>query len=196
MRISLIFLLLLLLLSIRHERVDLTFFNTHKNGSLFDFGDIPVPIQANITGHSYTEILPFHIGDGIQNISEIASVLPLPEHVLDFTQQDDTLFQYHESPIHVHHHEAHYQEDADLAADNSSSNNLEPEEQLNQEIPHVSHEDLLKIPVIGNTIVIDANKLSSSSSSSEEEDSASSSSSEENNHKAGVSAEVAAASSA
>lgn len=175
----------------------MTFFNTHKNGSLFDFGDIPVPIQANITGHSYTEILPFHIGDGIQNISEIASVLPLPEHVLDFTQQDDTLFQYHESPIHVHHHEAHYQEDAD----NSSSNNLEPEEQLNQEIPHVSHEDLLKIPVIGNTIVIDANKLSSSSSSSEEEDSASSSSSsEENNHKAGVPAEVvlgaAAASSA
>lgn len=171
----------------RHERVDLTFFNAHKNGSLFDFGDIPVPLQANITGHTYTEILPFHIGDGIQNISEIASVLPLPDHVLDFTQQDDTLFQYHESPIHVHHHESHYEEDREENA-SVNENGVEPEPI--GETPHVSHEDLLKIPVIGNTIVIDANRLSSSASQENTSSSSSASSEEETQHDAAVLSEA------
>lgn len=145
-----------------HERIDLTFFNAHKNGSAFDFGDIPVPIQANITGHTYTEILPVHIGDGVMNISDIASILPLPENVLNFTHNDNTLFQYQTNTIHHNH--------AQLLA--------EEQPLVYQELPpkhhqHVSEDDLLKIPVLPNTIVVDfksSSESSSSSSSSSEED--------------------------
>lgn len=155
------------------ERVDLTFFNAHKNGSFFNFGDLPVPIQANITGHTYTEILPIHIGDGPMNLSDIVSILPLPEHVLNFTQNNDTVFQYQSSPIQHHHHDLH---------ENPQENHVvlgdEVQPEYNQ-LPaahhqHVSQDDLLKIPVIGNTIVIDykssEESSSSSSSSSSEED--------------------------
>lgn len=158
--------------SCSHERVDLTFFNAHKNGSSFNFGDIPVPIQANITGHTYTEILPIHIGEGM-NISEIASILPLPDHVLNFTHSDDTVFEYHTNTIHHHEHT----DEQHPAPQQVPS---EGEEQQYLHLPvhhqHVSHSDLLKIPLIQNSIVIDLksseeNSSSSSSSSSSEEDS-------------------------
>lgn len=144
----------------------MTFFNAHKNGSLFNFGDIPVPIQANITGHTYTEILPIHIGDGIKNISDIASILPLPEHVLNFTQAENTLFQYKTSHIHHDHH--------DSETENHKPALIEEVPLQLHELPshhhqHVSSSDLLTIPHIANSIVIDSSSRSSSSSSSSEE---------------------------
>lgn len=143
-----------------HERVDLTFFNAHRNGSAFDFGDIPVPIQANITGHTYTEILPLHIGDGgVMNISEIASILPLPEHVLNFTRNHDTLFQYQSSPYHYNDKPQQPDETPSFVATEEQPLPIEHLAQHQQHHQHLNQEDLLKIPIIPNSIVVDYERL-------------------------------------
>lgn len=149
--------------------MDLTFFNAHKNGTSFNFGDIPVPIQANITGHTYTEILPIHIGEGM-NISDIASILPLPENVLNFTNSEDTLFEYQTSSIHHHEHNSNIQPEEGNTGAEEQDQHYQPYPTHHQ---HLSQSDLLKIPIIQNAIVVDfkSSEESSSSSSSSEEDS-------------------------
>lgn len=155
-------------LSFSHERVDLTFFNAHRNGSAFDFGDIPVPIQANITGHTYTEILPVHIGDGgVMNISDIASILPLPEHVLNFTRNHDTFFQYQTSPFHYHNQQPEQPEETPSFV--ATEEQPLPVEHLANHHQHLNPEDLLKIPHIPNSIVVDFKRLEDDLENQEEE---------------------------
>ena len=147
--------------------MDLTFFDASHNGSIFDLGDIPVPIQANISGHSYTEILPLHIGDGLTNISDIASILPLPEHVLNFTEDEDTIFHYQASPVHIHNEEEEHKEQQ-LADEISQADPL-PYVPL-YEPQHLDTDDLLQIPLLPTSnVVVDPNSSSSSSSSESSE---------------------------
>lgn len=64
------------------ERVDLTFFDAHKNGSNIDLGDIPFPIQTNISGHVTTSI------GVIQNGSDVLSTLPISRTIVNITEGD------------------------------------------------------------------------------------------------------------
>lgn len=102
------------------------------------------------------------------NLSDIASILPLPEHVLNFTQDENTIFQYQHSHVPHHHEDFHHGNGMPALADEIP--------QQFQTLPvfhpnHVNTDDLLKIPVITNTLVVDfdSSDESSSSSSSEED---------------------------
>lgn len=68
------------LLNFRNEQIDLTFFNPDKNGSIIDLGDIPIPIQTNISGHVITGIAPVDIGSisasNFNSINISESLLP------------------------------------------------------------------------------------------------------------------------
>lgn len=109
-----------------------------------------MPIQANISGHSYTQILPFHLNQQFENITDILSVLPLPESVLNFTHHNATEFNFAETPV----------QPISLTLEQSSEESSS-EEGVQHDAPvkifhphHVSQDHLLQIPVIGSEPVI------------------------------------------
>ncbi|XP_077302475.1 uncharacterized protein LOC143922931 [Arctopsyche grandis] len=48
--------------TLSNEQIDLTFFHPDKNGSIIDLGNIPIPVQTNITGQVITGIAPVDLG--------------------------------------------------------------------------------------------------------------------------------------
>lgn len=80
-----------------HERVDLTFYDAHSNGSHFDLGEIPLPVQTNISGQVLTGIAPIHIGS-IQNASDILSTLPLTGTIINITHSDTSFINLSHRP--------------------------------------------------------------------------------------------------
>lgn len=80
-----------------HERVDLTFFDAKSNGSYFDLGEIPLPVQTNITGQVLTGIAPVDLGS-IQNASDILSTLPLTGTIVNITHSDTSFINLSHRP--------------------------------------------------------------------------------------------------
>lgn len=81
----------------RHERVDLTFFDAKSNGSHFDLGNIPLPVQTNVSGQVLTGIAPISLG-AIQNGSDILSTLPLTGTIINITHSDTSLINLSHRP--------------------------------------------------------------------------------------------------
>lgn len=81
----------------RHERVDLTFFDAHSNGSHFDLGEIPLPVQTNVTGQILTGIAPISLG-AIQNASDVLSTLPLTGTIINITHSDTSFINLSHRP--------------------------------------------------------------------------------------------------
>lgn len=65
----------------------MTFFDAKSNGSHFDLGKIPLPVQTNVTGQILTGIAPIDLGT-IQNASDILSTLPLTGTIINITHSD------------------------------------------------------------------------------------------------------------
>lgn len=84
-------------ISNRHERVDLTFFDAKSNGSHFDLGNIPLPVQTNVSGQILTGIAPIALGS-IQNASDILSTLPLTGTIINITHSDTSLINLSHRP--------------------------------------------------------------------------------------------------
>lgn len=80
-----------------HERVDLTFFDAKSNGSHFDLGEIPLPVQTNVTGQVLTGIAPIDLGS-IQNASDILSTLPLTGTIVNITHSDTSFINLSHRP--------------------------------------------------------------------------------------------------
>lgn len=80
-----------------HERVDLTFFDAKSNGSHFDLGQIPLPVQTNVTGQVLTGIAPINLGS-IQNASDILSTLPLTGTIVNITHSDTSFINLSHRP--------------------------------------------------------------------------------------------------
>lgn len=53
-------------------------------------GDIPLPIQTNISGQILTGIAPVHIG-AVSNISDILTSLPLTGSIVNITQSNTAI---------------------------------------------------------------------------------------------------------
>lgn len=85
------------LFAIRRERVDLTFYDAKSNGSHFDLGEIPLPVQTNVSGQILTGIAPIHIG-AIQNASEILTTLPLTGTIINITHSDTSFINLSHKP--------------------------------------------------------------------------------------------------
>lgn len=81
----------------RHERVDLTFFDAKSNGSHFDLGQIPLPVQTNVTGQVLTGIAPIQLG-AIQNASDILGTLPLTGTIINITHSDTSFINLTHKP--------------------------------------------------------------------------------------------------
>ncbi|XP_055912279.1 uncharacterized protein LOC129946208 [Eupeodes corollae] len=74
------------------ERVDLTFFDAHRNSSHIDLGNIPLPIQTNVSGQVLTGIAPVNIG-AFSNPNELLNTLPLTGTIVNLTHSDTAYFQ-------------------------------------------------------------------------------------------------------
>lgn len=81
----------------RRERVDLTFFDAHSNASHFNLGDIPLPVQTNVSGQVLTGIAPVHIG-AIQEATDILSSLPLTGTIVNISHSDTSFINLSHSP--------------------------------------------------------------------------------------------------
>lgn len=80
-----------------HERVDLTFFDAKSNGSHFDLGQIPLPVQTNVTGQVLTGIAPIDLGS-IQNATDILNTLPLTGTIINITHSDTSFINLSHRP--------------------------------------------------------------------------------------------------
>lgn len=85
------------LLTYRRERVDLTFFDAHSNASHFNLGDIPLPVQTNVSGQVLTGIAPVHIG-AIQDATDILNSLPLTGTIVNISHSDTSFINLSHSP--------------------------------------------------------------------------------------------------
>uniref|UniRef100_T1P8U8 Uncharacterized protein n=1 Tax=Musca domestica TaxID=7370 RepID=T1P8U8_MUSDO len=74
------------------ERVDLTFYDTHTNKSHIDLGNIPLPIQTNVTGQVLTGIAPVNIG-AFSSPAELLESLPLTGSIVNITHSDTAFYQ-------------------------------------------------------------------------------------------------------
>ncbi|KAH8379636.1 hypothetical protein KR009_006257 [Drosophila setifemur] len=74
------------------ERVDLTFFDTHSNKSHIDLGNIPLPIQTNVTGQVLTGIAPVNLG-AFSSPQELLETLPLTGSIVNITHSDTAFYQ-------------------------------------------------------------------------------------------------------
>lgn len=74
------------------ERVDLTFYDAHTNHSHIDLGNIPLPIQTNITGQVLTGIAPVNIG-AFSSAAELLQTLPLTGTIVNITHSDTAFYQ-------------------------------------------------------------------------------------------------------
>lgn len=71
------------------QQVDLTFYDAQGNDSFLDFGDIPLPIQTNVSGHVITAITPVHIGtQNIENPLSIVNSIPITGTIVNITKSD------------------------------------------------------------------------------------------------------------
>lgn len=74
------------------ERVDLTFYDAHTNQSHIDLGNIPLPIQTNVTGQVLTGIAPVNIG-AFSSPQELLATLPLTGSIVNITHSDTAFYQ-------------------------------------------------------------------------------------------------------
>ncbi|XP_030372804.1 uncharacterized protein LOC115622860 [Scaptodrosophila lebanonensis] len=78
------------------ERVDLTFFDAHTNKSHIDLGNIPLPIQTNVSGQVLTGIAPVNIG-AFSSPQELLETLPLTGSIVNITHSDTAYYQLSKS---------------------------------------------------------------------------------------------------
>ncbi|XP_064539814.1 uncharacterized protein LOC135429444 [Drosophila montana] len=74
------------------ERVDLTFYDAHTNQSHIDLGNIPLPIQTNVSGQVLTGIAPVNIG-AFSSPQELLQTLPLTGSIVNITHSDTAFYQ-------------------------------------------------------------------------------------------------------
>lgn len=79
----------------------MTFFDAKSNGSHFDLGEIPLPVQTNVTGQVLTGIAPIELGS-IQNASnitsDILSTLSLTGTIVNITHSDTSFINLSHRP--------------------------------------------------------------------------------------------------
>lgn len=72
------------------QQVQLTFNAKNKNGTL-DFGDIPLPVQTNVSGQILTGIAPVHVGQ-VSSLDHLLATLPITGTIVNITQSEGGMF--------------------------------------------------------------------------------------------------------
>lgn len=113
--------------TVSRQQVDLSFFNAESNDSFINFGDVPLPVQTNVSGQIITGISPVHIG-AVQDVGDILKSLPFTGTIVNITEGDTSF-------IHV---------------------NRENVTDGDQEIHLDNNSDLSKLPILNNVLLPDS----------------------------------------
>ncbi|XP_063698853.1 uncharacterized protein LOC134829610 [Culicoides brevitarsis] len=70
------------------DQIQLTIFGSSHNGTL-EFGDVPLPVQVNTSGHVMTGLQPIHVGQ-ISNLTALADALPFTGTIVNVTKTEST----------------------------------------------------------------------------------------------------------
>lgn len=73
--------------TVTRQQVDLSFYNADSNDSFINLGDVPLPVQTNVSGQIITGIAPVHIG-AVQDFSDVLKSLPFTGTIVNITQSD------------------------------------------------------------------------------------------------------------
>lgn len=104
--------------------MDLTFFNAHKNDTHIDLGEIPLPIQTNVSGQVLTGIAPVNVGAiDVDHPEDILETLPITGTIVNITKSESSMFVVNTQNVTF--------------------------EELNT---YLDEDDLTKIPVVSNVI--------------------------------------------
>lgn len=107
-----------------HQQVDLSFYDTESNGTHINFGDVPLPVQTNVSGHIVTGIAPVHIGT-VDSIKDAIRALPFSGTIVNITNSDTSYLKV-------------------------NRNNITEAE---QSIILKNNEDLAKLPILNNVLL-------------------------------------------
>lgn len=99
---------------VTHQQVDLTFYDTDSNSSFINFGDIPLPVQTNVSGQIITGIAPVHIG-ALHNVSDILQNLPFSGTIVNITESNTSFFQLNRENVTQAEQEIHLANNAQLS---------------------------------------------------------------------------------
>lgn len=113
--------------TVTRQQVDVSFYDAESNDTFINLGDIPLPVQTNVSGQIITGIAPVHIG-AVQNIGQVLQSLPFSGTIVNITESGTSF-------IHV---------------------NRENVTDAEQQVAYDSHDDLSKLPILNNVLLPDS----------------------------------------
>jgi hypothetical protein len=124
-----------------HQKVDLSFYDTDSNGTFLNFGDIPLPVQTNVSGQIITGIAPVHIG-AVQNINEALEALPFSGTIVNITHSDTSYLTVDRENVTDQEQQTILKDDADLAKLPILNNVLLPDsfDKAEEQIEKIEHQ--------------------------------------------------------
>lgn len=100
--------------SVTRQQVDLSFYDAESNDTFLNFGDVPLPVQTNVSGQIITGISPVHIG-AVENVSDILKSLPFTGTIVNITQSDTSFFKVNRENVTDAEQEIELNDDDDLS---------------------------------------------------------------------------------
>lgn len=100
--------------TVTRQQVDVSFYDTQSNDSFINFGDIPLPVQTNVSGQIITGVAPVHIG-AVQDIEDILKSLPFSGTIVNITEADTAFIHVNRENVSQYEQQVYLDDDADLA---------------------------------------------------------------------------------
>lgn len=100
--------------TVTHQQVDVSFFDTESNASFINLGDVPLPVQTNVSGQIITGIAPVHIG-AVQNVGDVLKSLPFSGTIVNITESDTSYIHVSRENVTQAEQEVHLDDDSDLS---------------------------------------------------------------------------------
>jgi hypothetical protein len=100
--------------TVTHQQVDVSFFDAESNSSFINLGDVPLPVQTNVSGQIITGIAPVHIG-AVQNVGEVLKALPFSGTIVNITESDTSYIHVSRENVTQEEQEVHLDDDSDLS---------------------------------------------------------------------------------
>lgn len=112
--------------SVVRQQIDVSFFDAESNDSFINLGDVPLPVQTNVSGQIITGISPVHIGS-VQNVGDVLQSLPFSATIVNITNSDTSYIHVSRENTTDDEQQVTLASDADLAQLPSLNNVLLPD---------------------------------------------------------------------
>lgn len=100
--------------TVTRQQVDLSFFNAESNDSFINFGEVPLPVQTNVSGQIITGIAPVNIGV-VQNVGDVLKSLPFSGTIVNITESDTSFIHVNRENVTDAEQQVILDDDSDLA---------------------------------------------------------------------------------